>query len=161
MTAITAPHTVIPATTGDALEKVNAVETRMRELYAKHAAPDETVTEHILHGGMYARTVRVKAPQAFASVTITPPSILIVRGKAQVFTGMQFHQIHGYKVIPASAGRKAIWIIEEDTDITAIFPCRAETVEEAELEFTTETEKLSPLCERDAVTITGVKPCQE
>jgi hypothetical protein len=150
----------IPATTGKALANVTAVESRMRDLYAEHAAPDTTVTEHLLHGGMYARTVRVKAPQSFASVMITPPTVLIVNGSAKVYSGDHVYEIRGYRVIPASAGRKAIWIIEQDTEITAIFPTSAKTLDEAEREFTSEPGNLCPLCERDVVTITGVEPCQ-
>lgn len=155
MSSLSVTGSAIPSTTGEALTRVQAVEARMRGLYADHAASDDTVTEHLLHGGMYARTVRVKAGQGFASVTIKPPTVLIVNGHAHIYSGEGLYEIHGYQVIPASAARKAIWLIERDTEITAIFPSNAKTVAEAEQEFTSEPEMLSPLCERDVVTITG------
>lgn len=150
----------IPPTVGESLARVKTVESRMRKLYAEHAAP-HSVTEHVLHGGMYARTVRVKAPQAFASVLIVPPTVLIVNGDALIYSGETMREVKGYKVLPAAGGRKAVWVIRGDTEITAIFPCDAQTVEEAEKQFTSEPEMLCPLTDEDVVTITGEVVCRE
>ena len=151
---LTVDHS-LPPTSGHALARVHAIEERMRACSAK--AP-ETHVEHVLHAGMYARTIRCKGGQAFASVTIRPGTILIVNGWASITNGDYVLEIKGYKVIPASAGRKAIWLIREDTEITAIFPTEARTIAAAEAEFTTEPEKLSELTENDLVVITG-EPC--
>jgi hypothetical protein len=53
-----------------------------------------------------------------------------------------WHELVGYNVIQASAGRKQIYVTREETAITMIFPSNAKTVEEAEEEFTDEAEML-------------------
>jgi hypothetical protein len=50
--------------------------------------------------------------------------------------------LEGYNVIPAKAGRKQIFVGIEETHITMTFRTDAETVEQAEEEFTSEYEAL-------------------
>lgn len=122
----------------------------------------ELKTEHVLHAGMYARTVRLDARVAIVSVLIKVPTILTVNGKCRVFAGETWRDFDGYHVMPANAGRKMIYITFAPTEITMVFPSRAKTVEEAEREFTDEHEGLlSRQCSDDVVTITGVQSCLE
>jgi hypothetical protein len=117
-------------------------------------------TEHVLHAGMYARTVRIKAGVLFTSVLIKVPTMVTVNGKCRVSAGEGSRDLEGYNVLPACAGRKMIYLTFEDTDITMVFPSNAKTIEEAERQFTDDAEMLlSRQCDDDVVTVTGVEPC--
>jgi len=147
--------TVLPATTPETLAKIERAEARMRVRPQLHIR-----TEHILHAGMYARTIRLAEKVAITSVLIKVPTMIVVNGACRVFAGDSWHDIEGFHVIPASAGRKLIYITFRPTEITMLFPSQAKNIEEAEVEFTDETELLlSRKCNDDVVTITGV-PCQ-
>lgn len=147
----------VPATTPETLALLDRVEARMR------AMPQVDVkTEHILHAGMYARTVRLEANVAIMSVLIKVPTILTVNGKCRVFAGQRWHDFDGYRVLPAEAGRKMAYVALSPTEITMVFPSKAKTVEEAENEFTDDAEMLlSRQSNQDILTITGVEPCLE
>lgn len=147
----------VPATTPEALEIINRVEAKMR------TKPQiDLKTEHVLHAGMYARTVRLDAKVAIVSVMIKVPTMLTVNGKCRVFAGEAWHDFDGYRVIPAEAGRKLIYVTYAPTEITMVFPSKAKTIEEAEREFTDESDMLlSRQSSGDVVVITGVDPCLE
>lgn len=117
----------------------------------------EVKTEHIIHGGMYVRTIRIVPEVVLMGALVKVPTMLIVNGKTKVFTGDGWIELEGYHVIPANAGRKQIFVAQEETCITMIFPTDAKTVEEAEAEFTDEAEALmSRKSDNDTVVITGV-----
>lgn len=117
----------------------------------------EIQTEHIIHGGMYVRTIRLGAGVVLVGALIKVPTVLIVNGRTRVFTGEAWIELEGYHVIPARAGRKQIFVTRAETGITMIFRTDAKTVEQAELEFTDEAELLMSRThgDRDTVTITG------
>jgi hypothetical protein len=151
-TALAEVGKAVPATTPEAMEIVNRVEAKMRTM-----PQIDVKTEHILHAGMYARTVKLAARVAIVSVLIKVPTILTVNGKCRVFAGEAWRDFDGYHVIPASAGRKMIYVTFAPTDITMVFPSKAKTIEEAEREFTDESDLLiSRTSSDDVVTITGV-----
>jgi hypothetical protein len=144
----------LPATPPDIIEKIRSVESMMRE--REHTL--EAQTEHVLHAGMYSRTIRVSAMMVFTSVLIKIPTTLIVNGKCCVFAGEKWHKLEGYNVIPASAWRKQIYITLGPSEITMTFPTNAQTIRQAEEQFTDEADAL--LTNRrgtsDLVTITGL-----
>jgi len=147
----------VPAATLEALEIINRVESKMRTM-----PQIDLKTEHILHAGMYARTVRLDARVAIVSVLIKVPTVLTVNGKCRVFAGDAWRDFDGYNVMPAQAGRKMIYVTFSPTEITMVFPSKAKTVEEAEREFTDEGSLLlSRQSSDDIVTITGVQLCLE
>jgi hypothetical protein len=116
----------------------------------------DVITEHIIHGGMYVRTIRLDAGIVLVGALIKVPTMLIVSGRTQVFTGEGWIELEGYHVIPARAGRKQIFVTREPTIITMSFRTDAKTVEQAEQEFTDEHDALmSRTSDRDTVTITG------
>lgn len=116
----------------------------------------EIQTDHILHGGMYTRTIRIGPEVVLMGALVKIPTMLIVSGKTAVFTGEGWIELEGYHVIPARAGRKQIFVAREETCITMIFPTEAKTVEQAEEEFTDEHDSLmSRENDTDTVTITG------
>ena len=127
-----------------------------------HTLPQsEPVMEHLLHAGMYFRTARVEANQVFTNVLVKIPTILIVNGSAAVNVNGRWHWLHGYSVLAASAHRKSVYLTRTATDFTMAFLSNAKTVEEAEREFTDESEQLLSRSQegRDLVMITGVT-CQ-
>lgn len=116
----------------------------------------EIQTEHIIHGGMYTRTIRLAAGIVLMGALVKVPTVLIVSGKTKVFTGEGWIELDGYHIIPARAGRKQIFVTQEPTSITMTFRTDAKTVEQAEAEFTDEAEALmSRQNDNDTVTITG------
>ncbi len=99
-------------------------------------------TTHHFHAGLYARTIRIPKGVVITGALIKISTMLIVSGHASVFVGGDVIDLRGYNVLPASAGRKQVFLAHVDTDLTMIFPSRAATVDEAEAEFTDETDLL-------------------
>lgn len=143
-------HT-LPATYPEVLSKLAVVQDAL--LRCEQTA---IRTEHILHGGMYARTIRLEPGTIISGALIKVPTTLIVQGHCEVLVNDGWATLIGYHVFPASAGRKQIFVARSKTMITMLFATQAQTVEEAEREFTDEAELLmSRKSENDVVTITG------
>lgn len=100
------------------------------------------VTEHILHAGMYSRTIFLPKGSLTAGVTIKPDSTLILQGKMAVYIGNEVTHIDGYNVIMAVGNRKQIVYAIEDSYATLIFRTDAKTIIEAEQEMTDECSSL-------------------
>lgn len=133
----------VPATSPELLLKV-----RDFERAAIRADQVPVATEHLLHAGMYARTVRLKPGTAITGALIKRATMLVIQGSVLMLVNAGFADLHGYNVIPASAGRKQVFVARSDVDITMIFPTAARTVGEAEAEFTDEVDLL--LSRRDS-----------
>lgn len=116
------------------------------------------VTEHVIHGGMYARTVCIPAGTMITGVLIKRATLLIVHGDALAYVGDDGAvRFTGNHVVPASAGRKQAFVAIEPTYLTMLFPTQSRTVEDAEREFTDEGDILLSRRAADSnrVTITG------
>lgn len=124
----------LPPASLEILEKIALVEARIKP--REHTL--QVQMEHHLHAGMYCRTCRLAPGQVITSVLIKIPTLLIVHGDCIVLAGERWHELKGYHVIPAGAGRKQIYVTRDSTEITMIFPTNATTVEAAEEEFTDE-----------------------
>lgn len=144
-------HPHLPAMTGDAVSAVR----RLEDVIRQHEQIDIR-THHVIHGGAYYRTICIPAGAVLTGVLIKIPTTLVLHGDATVFTGAEEVRLCGHHVLPASAGRKQAFIAHEATWLTMSFPTRAQTVEEAEHEFTDEAELLmSRGSSSDVVVITG------
>jgi hypothetical protein len=140
-------NTAFPATDGETVEKIESLESRIRE-----HAQIEFVTEHAFHAGMYARTVRIPAGVVFTTVLIKIPTLLVINGTCDVLCGRTGFRVTGYHVLSAVAPRKQVYITRSAVELTMIFPTQARTVEEAEAEFTDEGDSLlSRVNENDIV----------
>jgi hypothetical protein len=95
-------------------------------------------TDHVFHAGVYARTITIPAGVALTGALIKRSTLLIVAGNCRVFTGEAWVELSGTHVIPASAGRKQVFIALSDTHLTMLFATAAKTIEDAENEFTDE-----------------------
>lgn len=117
----------------------------------------DVTTEHLLHAGMYIRTIRFKAGTVSVGSRIKRSTLLIVNGSCSVLTNDGWLHFEGYNVIPGFAGRKMLRACHTDCELTMIFPTQATTVEEAEAEVFAEADILLSRRDgtRDTTTITG------
>ena len=102
-------------------------------------------TEHLLHAGMYTRTVQLPADTVAAAVLIKVPTVLIFVGRAEVYSDDELIEVSGYSVLPGSAGRKIAFVTQSHVAMSMIFPSTATTVDEAQKQFTDEHLLLVPL----------------
>lgn len=115
-------------------------------------------TDHVIHGGMYARTAFVPAGNTFTGALVEPPTMLIVFGEVLVFIG-EDEPLHlsGCNVVPASGGRKQAFETKSDVYLIAVCISDAKTVPDAEHHFTKDYDLLAS--HRDdainRITITG------
>lgn len=145
---------IIPSlqpTPPEVLEKLGLVQERLLK------EPQVPIrTEHVIHGGMYARTITMPPGTRLIGALIKVPTIVITVGSAKVFVGDGWANVDGYQVLPARAGRKQVFVSRGPFIITMLFPTKAKTVEEAEAEFTDECELLmSRHSDNEFITITG------
>jgi hypothetical protein len=142
----------IPAITPEALEKVRQIEKVLAGLEEA-----QIKTEHLIHGGMYARTVRIGPGVMGTNVVINRPTMLIINGPIGLLVGEGWVEFVGYNVIAASSGRKQIFFTRGAVEVTMIFPTAAKTVAEAEAEFTDEAEGLLSRRQdgNETITVTG------
>lgn len=146
-----------PAMSRDAIDKV-------RRLEDYHLATQEQADlgiSHVLHAGLYARTVKVPAGQQITGAMMIIPTMLILDGDCFATLGDEVHRVVGHVVLPASAIRKSAFRAVRDTTITMCFATTATTVEQAEAEFTDEAGRLANRREGavNHVTITGDQLC--
>lgn len=128
----------LPAMSAAAVNKVLALQCSEAEL------PQVALeTQHILHAGLYARTIRLPEGTAITAALTKIPMLVIVEGDAIVWLGAESCRLLGYNLLPASAGRKQVFFALTGTMITMVFPTEAQTVEEAEAEFTDEADLLA------------------
>jgi hypothetical protein len=112
-------------------------------------------THHLLHAGMYARTITIPAGVVLTGALIKRATVLVFNGDATVAIGQGNVRMTGYHVIAASAHRKQAFLAHADTQLTMLFPTTARSVAAAEDEFTDEADLLFSRHGENAVTITG------
>jgi len=131
----------------------------MRELeVATSQLPQVDIeTQHIIHGGMYSRTILVPANSVLVGALINVPTILVICGDVTVAVNNGVLRLNGYNVLPASAGRKQAFTAHTDTYLTMVFATDADSVSAAEEQFTDEADKLMSRADGAAniVNITG------
>lgn len=153
MSSIAIIGQMLPAVSPESLERIIEAEGKLYE-----RPQVEIPIEHILHGGMYARTCRLPGQFCIVGTLIKVATIVIVNGDTLIYSGDKWQHLTGFQVMPAAAGRKCIFATIAPTEITMMFPTKAKTVEEAEAEFTDEIGKLQTTRrkhEGDLITITG------
>lgn len=96
----------------------------------------------LLHAGMYARTMFVRAGVTVTGAFMKCATMLIISGNMKVYIGSETRELSGYNIIPCSADRKQAGYAITDTFVTMLFPTKAKTIEEAEECFTDEVDKL-------------------
>lgn len=137
MNSVIAGANNLPAMSTADVEKVRRLESHLLE---QEQVTIQTV--HHFHAGMYSRTIRIPAGVVITGALIKIATMLIVSGHTTVFIGGETLELCGYHLLPGQAGRKQVFFAHADTDLTMIFPTQARTVEQAEAEFTEETNML-------------------
>lgn len=127
----------LPAMSKAGIEKVRRLEDAQRNL-----PQIEIETTHHLHAGLYSRTIRMPAGASVTGALIKIPTLLNISGHVEVFIGDECIELNGYYTLEAAAGRKQAYRSYKETWLTMSFATDAKTVEEAEAEFTDETELL-------------------
>ncbi len=130
----------LTATPATALAAINGLQDAM--ISANVDESTDVPMDHFIHGGIYTRTVWLREGVVLVGALIKVPTTLIISGKTRVFVGGGWIELEGYHIIQALAGRKQVFITHTPTVITMSFRTDADTVEEAEEEFTDETEML-------------------
>lgn len=150
--------TRIAAMSRDAIEQVRRLEG------AALALPQVPIeTTHVLHAGLYARTIRVPAGVLITGALIKIATLVIVDGDVLMHVEGGPVRLEGHHVLPAAAGRKQAFLARADTHITMIFATAARSVAEAEREFTDEIDSLASHRDGEVnrITITGEQACPE
>jgi hypothetical protein len=137
MSNIVVAENRIPAMSEAAIDRVRVLEAEVLKLPQL-----QLTTHHVLHGGMYARTVTLPAGSVITGVFIRVPTMLVVNGHAVVNTSNEGMTLVGHNVLAASAHRRQAFMAIEETHLTMVFATQAQTVEQAEDEFTNEAHLL-------------------
>lgn len=99
------------------LEKVRELEQHLQTL------PQVDVqTTHLIHGGMYARTIFVPAGCVLTGTKTNVENVCIVSGDITVTTDAGLKRMIGYSIIPANAGFKRAGFAHSDTYWTTLIP---------------------------------------
>jgi hypothetical protein len=131
----------IPAMSPTAIDLVRRMESVVREM---PQAPFKL--DHLLHAGMYARTVTLP-PGYWGGALVQEATILIVVGRATIFTGEDEPlRVSGVTVLPAAAGRKQAFVAEDFITLIMIAAVDAKTAPEAEAKLCAEPHILREGC---------------
>lgn len=99
-------------------------------------------TRHLIHGGIYARTIVLEPNTKMVGSIITRPTILVVQGRTSVLSGEGRIELDGYSVLAGEAGRKQFFWTHSEVEMTMLVRTDARTVEEAEDEVFGEADQL-------------------
>jgi hypothetical protein len=129
---------IVPAMNQQAIQKAVALEQ-----YVGTLERVEIETCHVLHAGMYHRTIKVPAGVIAAGALIKIPTVLTIYGNGIVYAGDEAIPVEGFHVVAADAMQKRAYLATSPSLVTMSFATQAKTVEEAEDEFTDEADRLS------------------
>lgn len=141
----------LPPSSQKMIDVVSQVEKRAQDMEQV-----SITTDHVIHDGVYTRTICVPAGVMITGALIKISTTLIVSGTCTVLIGDgEEIQVSGYMVMPTSSGRKQIFMAHTDTFISMIFKTDAKSVEEAEAQFTDDVDILKSKVNPNDVRITG------
>ena len=129
---------IIPSMDADSLEKAAHMEKIIKEFPQIYIT-----TDHVLHAGVYTRTIMIPAGVIITGALIKRSVNLIICGHVLVFIGDdKVREYNGYNTLVAQAFRKQVFIAKTDTYLTMFFATNAKSVDEAEREFTDDVDSL-------------------
>jgi len=137
MNEMSTNHICISSMSDMEIEKVRAFES-----IALSMPQTDINTSHLLHAGMYARTILIPVGTVITGALIKIATILIIQGDIIAYIGDESVHLKGYNILPACANRKQAFYAKEDTYLTMLFSCDAKTIKEAEDMFTDEADML-------------------
>lgn len=127
------------------------------EEFIKEFEQVDIETNHIIHGGMYSRTILLRRGVTLSGALIKIPTLLILSGDIHIYIGDDVKHFIGYNIIPASKNRKQIMTANTDTYVTMVFATDSGTIDDVEKEFTDEWESLISSKDGSLNTITITK----
>jgi len=130
---------IIPSMSDEAIGKVRNVEDLVnRQVQLQFH------TEHIIHGGIYFRTILMPVGSVFSFALIKESTTVIFMGSVSVYVGDGAPiQFEGYNILPASANRKVATYAHTDVTMTMLLATDAQSVEEAEKQVTDEVDLIA------------------
>jgi hypothetical protein len=132
------PLVILQPMLEDAIARVSLLEA-----FAAELPQVEIATHHVLHAGLYARTILIPAETTLTGALVDIPTTLIVCGDCTVALGGGLtERLTGHHVLAAQGHRKQAFFAHADTHLTMVFATKAKSVREAEDEFTAEAHKL-------------------
>lgn len=102
----------------------------------------EIQTQHLVHGGLYARTIFVPAGTLITGAQMNKDNICVMHGDMSVTTDEGTVRLTGFHVIPASAGFKRAGFAHADTYWTTLMPTQHTDLNDIEDEMTDESSML-------------------
>jgi hypothetical protein len=113
----------------------------------------DVAIEHLVHGGMYARTALIPANTVLTGAQTNADNICVVYGDITVTTDNGVQRLTGFNVLPASAGAKRAGFAHADTRWTMLARTDLQDVSDIEEALTGEVDLLQtrrPAIARDA-----------
>ena len=98
--------------------------------------------EHLVHGGMCARTVLIPAGTVVTGALLNLDNICVMWGDISVTTDDGARRLTGFHVLPAKAGKKRAGYAHADTWWSAIWPTQLRDVGDIEDEMTAQSAQL-------------------
>lgn len=99
-------------------------------------------TTHLVHGGMYARTIFIPAGVALTGALTEMDNICVMYGDITVTTDEGTQRLTGFNVLPAKLGAKRAGVTHADTWWTTIIPTELADIASIEEAMTTEADRL-------------------
>jgi hypothetical protein len=138
----------------EAMQKVEELDMLLKQ----HPNQISIATDHVIHGGVYYRTLCVPAGTLLSGSLVKVNTTLVIHGDCTFYVDGEPMRFRGANIVPAFAGRKQAVYAHEDTIITMSFATDAVTVAEAEEAFTDDAYRLGsrkyPEC--NTYLVTGV-----
>jgi hypothetical protein len=154
MNSIAHRTTTIPAMSDEAISKVQKLQDIV-------ASAEQAVfeTQHVIHDGVYSRTMMLPAGHVLVGALLKVPTTLIVNGDCVGYIGDEIVHLSGHAVLAASARRKQVFVANTDTWLTMILKTDLKDIESIENYFTDEATLLASRQENNLnkVTITEVE----
>lgn len=94
--------------------------------------------KHTLYNGVYYRTAKIPAGAIIVGANIIIPTVLIISGQGKTNINGEVVDFEGYNVFECLPNRRQIVHAISDVYLTMCFKTEAQTVKEAEKEFTNE-----------------------
>jgi hypothetical protein len=98
--------------------------------------------KHLVHGGLYARTVHIPAGTMLTGAMLNSDNICIVCGDITVTSGAEVVRLTGYHTIPACAGQKRVGFAHSDTWWTTLVATDSTDISAIEDAATSESDRL-------------------
>lgn len=118
-------------------EAVRALEREMLKL-----PQVDLDTTHLVHGGLYARTIMIPAGTVLTGALTNCDNVCVMCGDITVTTDDGTLRLTGYHVIPARAGSKRAGVAHADTMWTTILQTDELEIDRIEAQMTGEADML-------------------